>query len=776
MTGSFDSFSEPDQPQTLEQVRTEPVSALGQRAHPASIGPYKVLRFIAEGGMASVYLAEQTRPIHRQVAIKLLAMRPESRRGVRRFRAELQALARMQHPHIAQVFEAGETEAGQPYIVMEYVPGLPITDYCDQHHLNIEARLRLFLTLCEAVQHAHQKAIIHRDLKPSNVLVTEEQGEALLKVIDFGIAKSLGEPLTDETLHTGGLIGTPPYMSPEAISSSVGHDVDTRTDVYALGMLLYQLLVGSLPFGGRGENLLRTIRRILEEEALQPSALLRQQDATTRTVTAGGRSTDWASLVRHLRGDLDWIVTRAIEKDPDRRYASAAELAADVRRHLNFQPIAAGPPGLLYRTAKFVRRNVTAVAAGLLVLAALVGGIIATSLEARRATREAQRANHEAEVARQVSEFLVSLFKVSNPSEAQGRSISARELLDRGAQKVRRDLAGQPLTQAQMMATMGTVYVQLGEFPEAEPLLREALEIRRREAGDNSLEVADSLHQLGVLCVESGRLEEAEQLLQQEVDLLLKQPDATPLARARALNSLAATRGASGRPEEAAPLLEQAAAMFEQAEGADSADLATTLANLAAVRSNQGRAKEAEALIRRVLAIRERVLGPDHPHVAFALTGLGAQLNREGKPEDALAMQQRALSILERAQGPEHPDVAFVLGNLGVVYQSLSRYTEAETALRRTVAIYERVLGPDHIRLVGYLANLAETTSALGKTEEAEQLWQRCLAIVEQKRGADSPQLLLPLRGYAELLRKLDRGAEAEALEQRAAAIEAKGS
>jgi len=446
---------------------------------PERIGPYKILEKIGEGGMGVVYAAEQEAPFRRRVALKIIKPGMDSKQVLARFEAERQALALMDHPSVAKVFEAGETPRGLPYFAMEYVQGEPITTYCDRHRLSIRQRLDLLVQVCEGVQHAHQKGIIHRDLKPSNVLVALQGDNPVPKIIDFGVAKATAQRLTERTMFTelGVLIGTPEYMSPEQ-AEMTGLDVDTRTDVYALGVILYELLTGTLPFEPKD---LRSLgfdeirRRIREVDPPRPS---------TRISTLGERGTESARMRRtepgklasRLKGDLDWITSKAIEKDRTRRYGSPNDLAADIGRHLGHEPVLAGPPSALYRSRKFVRRHRFGVAAAATATLGLVGLAVLMTVQAARITREA-------EAKQRVSEFLTELFQVSDPDKGRGNSITARELLDSGAAKIRGKLTDDPRVQADLMMTMGTVYRSLGLYPQAEPLLKQALETRRQLLG-----------------------------------------------------------------------------------------------------------------------------------------------------------------------------------------------------------------------------------------------------------------------------------------------------
>ena len=482
-----------------ESEREETLPGSSHDSGPMQIGPYRILERVGDGGMGVVYRAEQQEPIRRQVALKLIKLGMDTKSVVARFESERQALALMNHPNIAGVLDAGASERGRLYFVMEYVPGVPITEYCDTNRLGTRDRLELFMQVCEGVQHAHQKGIIHRDIKPSNVLVAVCDGKAVPKIIDFGVSKAVGQRLSERTVYTelGQPIGTPEYMSPEQAEMS-GLDVDTRTDVYSLGMLLYELLVGTLPFDPtefRQSGYDEIRRRIREDEPSRPSRRVSAIGAAS-TEHAERRRTDPTGLRRQLRGDLDWIVMKALEKDRTRRYASPSELAADIRRHLDDEPVLAGPPGAAYRVGKFVRRHRLGVAFATTLLGLLIAFAVVMAVQTARVSRERDRANLEADTAHQVTDFLIGLFKVSDPREARGETITAREVLDRGARRVRGELSGQPLVQARLMEAIGIVYMYLGLFDEADTLSRQSLAIREDILGEEHVEVATIMSNL----------------------------------------------------------------------------------------------------------------------------------------------------------------------------------------------------------------------------------------------------------------------------------------
>jgi non-specific serine/threonine protein kinase/serine/threonine-protein kinase len=566
---------------TLPHGEPLPEAAPADRSPARTIGAYRLERRLGEGGMGEVWLAEQTAPVRRQVAVKLIKAGMDSRRVVARFEAERQALALMEHPAIAKVFDGGSTPEGRPYFVMEHVSGVPLNEHCDRERLTTRARLELFVLVCEGVQHAHHKAVIHRDLKPSNVLVTTVDGKPIPKIIDFGIAKAMERPLTEGALSTevGAVIGTPEYMSPEQIDA-MSQDVDTRADVYSLGVMLYELLSGSLPFTSRdlrGSSLEELRRKIREEDPPAPSARLAAAGEAA-VAAAASRGTTISELVREVRGDLDAIATKALEKERSRRYGSPAELAADIGRHLRSEPVLARLPTTGYRVGKFVARNRGKVAtAAALVLPTLT---VSLAVQVRQVAAERDRANREAKVSRRAADFMASMFRVADPSEARGNTITAREILDRATAEVDTALSGDPVLQAQMMDTMGSVYTNLGLYPKAHALLEAALEKRRRVLGAEAPDTLASMRGLGEVLFFEGRYPDAERLLREAI------------------------------------------ALQRRVLGPEHPDTALSMAVLTRALRAQAKLAEAEQLQRETLAIQLRALGPENPNTLRSMSGL----------------------------------------------------------------------------------------------------------------------------------------------------------
>ncbi len=470
------------------------------------IGPYHLLQRIGEGGMGEVWLAEQKQPMRRRVAVKLIKAGMDTREVVARFESERQALALMDHPAIAKVFDAGSTPQGAPYFVMEYVAGVPITDYCDNHRLNTRERLDLFMRVCDGVQHAHQKAIIHRDLKPSNILITEVDGRPVPKIIDFGVAKALTQKLTPDTMFTrlGALVGTPEYMSPEQALSS-GEDIDTRTDVYSLGIIFYELLAGALPIEMRKIAFDEFLRRLREDDPPKLSTRIRTLDPATTTELARKRQTEPPALAKQVRGDLDSIALKALEKDRARRYGSPSDFAADIGRYLRSEPVLAVPPSVAYRARKFARRYrvglVTACAFALVLIAAAVISI-----------RQSIRANRESAVAQAVNDFLqndvLAQASAANQSGATAKPdphMEVRTALDRAAQRITGKFDKQPEVDAAIRETIGKTYTSLGIYPEARKQLEEALRLRTKVLGAENLQTLRAASDLAWLALFKAR-------------------------------------------------------------------------------------------------------------------------------------------------------------------------------------------------------------------------------------------------------------------------------
>jgi serine/threonine protein kinase/tetratricopeptide (TPR) repeat protein len=688
------------------------------------VGNYRLRQRVGVGGMGEVWEADQLEPVRRRVAFKVIKAGMDSKQVVARFEAERQALAMMDHPAVAKVFDAGTTPQGRPYFVMEFVRGVPITEHCDRHRLSTRERLELFCKVCEGVQHAHQKAIIHRDLKPSNVLVTEQEGKRLPKIIDFGVAKATARKLTEKTMFTelGVLIGTPEYMSPEQ-AELTGEGVDTRTDVYSLGVILYELLVGALPFdpkelrSGGFEGIRKKIR---EEEPRKPS---------TRLSTLGDRSTESArcrrvdlpTLQRQLRGDLDWITMKALEKDRSRRYGSPMELAADIGRYLADEPVLASPPSVAYRSRKFVRRHKVGVAAGLVVALAIVLGMAVAAVGFLRAKRAEYQAREEAETAQQVSEFMTGLFKGSDPTVAQGETLTVREVLDRGAKRLETDLADQPEVRARLLTTIGRVYTNLGLFENAASLQESALTLQRELLGNQHNETTRSMMGLGWMYFRLGRLDEAGELFHEAYETrrrVFGEDDPDTLWALHYTGTLEQHRG---NLDEAERIYLNVLEGERRVLGSDDYKTMATVNNLADLYATCGRYDEAQQLHRQNLDARRRALGEDHPLAIRTMLELAGVLMVQGLPAEAESLTRKALERTQRVLPEEHWQTRLAVHTLACLVARRGEHAEAIRLLER---LKEQQIAADN-RSLGSFTQPA-MTSLPGS--------QECEAIVAEVR------------------------------------------
>ena len=638
------------------------------------IGNYRLVEPIGRGGMGQVWLADQVAPVRRRVALKLIRAGIFDDQLLKRFQLERQSLAMMDHPNIAKVFDAGATPEGQPYFVMEYVPGLPITDYCDQKQLKIRERLGLFIKVCEAVQHAHQKAILHRDLKPANILVQDVDGQPVPRIIDFGLAKATQPGVEGESLYTrfGGFVGTPGYMSPEQCDESA--DVDTRSDVYSLGVVLYVLLTGCLPFeqkSGRDQAVEQMLRRVREQDPPRPSTKV-SGDRETAASAAAARGTEAKQLVSLLRGDLDWITMKALEKDRTRRYGTAAELAADISRYLKHEPVTARAAGLPYRVRKYVRRHRVAVGVAAGLVAVLAGFAVNEAIQVRRITRERDRADR-------IAQFMTDIFKVSDPSEHVGE-VTAREVLDKASENIKTGLANDPELQARLMHVMGKAYSSLGDYSRAEPLFESSIRIGSATLGRDDRETLDTMNDLGFAKFQQGDFAGAEKLQRYAFD-----------TERRAL-------------------------------GEDNPDTLHAATNLATTLAESGKRTEAITLARRALDKKKRVFGPESFDVLVSMDNLSAMLEQEGQLAEADQLERKTLEIQLRRFGEENLGTVTSMLNLADIQRKMGKDEEAEKLYRQTLALEARVLGPNQPETAETKYGLACLLAHRGQKEEALSL------------------------------------------------------
>jgi serine/threonine protein kinase len=690
-----ESSRTPSEPLELMPTITGVPSGLtGEAATPETqfIGPYKLLRRLGEGGMGQVWLAEQTEPVHRHVALKLIRVGRYDDDILQRFRSERQSLAMMDHPSIAKVFDAGATPDGQPYFVMEYVPGVAITRYCDDTRLTIRQRLELFSRVCEGIQHAHQKAIIHRDLKPANVMVTEVDGKPMPRIIDFGLAKAIGPQVSDETMMTraGDWVGTPGYMSPEQADGNL--DIDTRTDVYSLGVILYVLLTGELPFDmtqWKKQPFYEAMRQLHEIDPLKPSTKIRKQDGDTLAKVAQRRHDEPRMLVREVSGDLDCIVLKALEKDRDRRYATPLELAADVDRYLRNAPVSAHPASIAYRTRKYVRRNrlgVSFAAAGLVLL---VGFAVTQAIEVRKIRQQRDRADR-------IAQFMTGIFKVPNPSEARGSTVTAREILDRASQQIGSNLNRDPELQAQLMKTMAQTYTGLGLYGRSQDLTEHALAIQTSLFGERNRETLASESYLAQTLQAQGHLPEAEKSLQATIAAqrqVLGPKDRDTLA---SMDRLGYVYSNEARHADAENMFRETLNTERKVLGPDDPQTLNTLNELAEILTPQGQYAEADQIYGELIAAQKRTLGPDHPATLLSMSHAAENLEEEGRLPEAEKLYSEVIASQRRVLGPEHPQTLRAMMMLALTLAKEGRYTDADKLQTQVIEIKTRVLGPTH--------------------------------------------------------------------------------
>lgn len=692
---------------------------------PDTIGSYRILRLVGEGGMGVVYEAQQDQP-QRTVALKVIKPGLASPEVLRRFRLESQALGRLQHPGIAQIYEAGTADSGfgpQPYFAMEFIRGESLSSYADTHRLNVPQRLELMARICDAVDHAHQRGLIHRDLKPANILI-DESGQP--KILDFGVAR-LTDSDVQRTQHTdlGQLVGTLAYMSPEQVLADP-LELDTRSDVYALGVILYELLAGRLPYtvSARVHEAVKTI----------------QQEDPKRL----------SSVSRVYRGDLETIAAKALEKDKTRRYGSASALAADIRRYLHNEPIAARPASASYQLQKFARRHralVTGVAA---VFVVLTVGIVATTREAIRARRAEQTAVAAEQTAQAVNDFLqndllaqASANTQAGPGVKPDPDLKVRTALDRAAARIEGKFAGQPTVEASIRRTIGRTYRDLGLYPEAQGQLERSLELRRRLLGESHPDLVDAMDDVAHLYYLQGKYELAEPLIGKVVEIRQRVAGDEDPDTLSAMSSLGLLYGFQGKDGLAAPLLARTLDARRRVSGATHPETLTVMVNLAQVYDRQGKYREAEALFTQALEISRRVRGEEHPETLSAMNNLSSVYRNQGKYAEAESLLDSTLAIRRRVLGEEHPNTLTAMNNLGNIYVDKGKIADAETIFTRLLEIRRRVLGDKHPNTLLTMNNLARVLRFQGKYPQAEALLTNALEIQRRVLGDEHLDTLL---------------------------------
>ncbi len=729
------------------------------------LGPYKIIRELGHGGMGTVYLAVRADDQYRKrVAIKLIKRGLDTDEILSRFRHERQILASLDHPNIARLLHGDTTADGLSYFVMEYVEGVPIDVYCDSKKLSTATRLELFRKICAAVHYAHQNLVVHRDLKPGNILVTEE-GEP--KLLDFGIAKLLNPELYGQTIAPTAValrLMTPDYASPEQVR---GAKITTASDVYSLGVLLYELLTGHRPYHLKSTERIEIERIICEEQPEKPSTVInrREDDASEdgrgRTVTPESvsktREGEPDKLRRRLEGDLDNIVLMAMRKEPERRYLSVGQFAEDIRRHLEGLPVIARQDTFGYRAGKFIKRN--KVGAGIAAAFAILLVVSAVLI-----IQQATRAARERDKAQRVSAFLVELFKVSDPSEAKGKSVTAREILDQGAARIESELKDQPEVQATLMDTIGMVYRGLGLYDSAIPLLEKSLTLRRETLGNESVETAQSLNDLGWVLLEKQRSKEAEPLLNEAIRIRRRLRGDEHQETAESLNLLAFARKDQGDIAAAESLYRETLALRRKIFGNMHRDVAQSLNNLALLLSEKGDYDAADKLYQEALIIDRKLAGMEDPDVLTHLSNYALLKDTKGEYDDAEHLYQEIITAKRKVLGGEHPSVAFTLNNLAETLRQKGDYNAAEPLYREALAIFTKQLGEDNLSVATLTQNFARMFYDKGDYAAAEPLYRKSLAIFRKQLGEGDARIVRTVSNIAQLF--YERGELADAEQQ----------
>ncbi|MFI5166641.1 MAG: tetratricopeptide repeat protein [Thermoanaerobaculales bacterium] len=684
---------------------------------PAAIGSYRILRLLGEGGMGAVYEAEQEKP-RRTVALKVIKAAWAGPELIRRFEQESQALGRLHHPGIAQIYEAGAADTGfglQPFFAMEIIHGQPLVEYANAQHLSTRRRLVLMIQICEAVEHAHQRGIVHRDLKPGNILV-DENGRP--KILDFGLARVTdSDAQATRQTDMGQLLGTLAYMSPEQVLADP-LAIDTRSDVYSLGVILYELLAGKLPY---------TLSRYLHEAV----RAIREQDPIPLSAVS-----------RTYRGDIETIVTKALEKDKERRYASAADLAADIRRYLDDEPIVARPPSATYQMQKFTRRHKALVAGVAAVVVVLVAGVVASTWEAVRARRAAATAEALNDFLQNDLLAQASAANQSGPSTRPDPDLKVRTALDRAAARIGGKFDKQPEVEAAIRGTIGETYHDLGLYPGARKQLERALELDRKFLGAENPKTLRIMRDLARTAMEQGKYPESEALYSQALEISRRVLGSEHPDTLDAMRGLATNYFYERKYPQAEPIYKQIVNVSRRVLGPDHPDTLRYITGLASVYHQQAKYAQAETLYRQTLDARRKVLGPEHPDTLTALSNLAVTYEAEGKHAEAEDLDVQVLETRRRLLGPEHPDTLNSTANLEDVYFNEGKYAQAEVLASQVFEISRRRLGPEHPDTVRYMGNLAAAYDNDGKYAQAEALYGQDLDLSRRVLGPEDTNTL----------------------------------